>query len=120
MNGFLYIVFFTLVGFLINPSEAYACGSKSISSQKNCCSKEEKYSSHDSNCSVIEAQKSCDGSCNSSNCNSSPDYISIITELAYSIPQKTEMILSKETNFFYVEKRISLNCFAVWSPPKIG
>jgi hypothetical protein len=120
MNKFLYIVFFTLVGFFTNPSEIYACGSKPIASKNSCCSKMEQFTLEDTNCSDNEPQKPCDGSCNSSNCNYTPVFTSYFYSFIYEFASKKGFISSKKASFFYLEKNISLNYFAIWSPPKIS
>lgn len=109
-----------LVGFLFYPSEGYACVSKTASVEKTCCSKMKKSDSHQTNCSDKDSNPSCDGSCNSTNCHFTPVFSGLTVAFSFIIPQKMELICSKETNFFYLEKQTSLNYFAIWSPPKIG
>ncbi|NHN24657.1 hypothetical protein FIA58_003125 [Flavobacterium jejuense] len=115
-----YIVILIIIGFLINPTESYGCSKKKFDTEKTCCSSQNDLNFHKKECSDKEEQKSCDGSCNSSNCNFSPIYSSIITEEIVSIFQKNEIILTSASNFFYLEKNTSLNYFAIWSPPKIS
>jgi len=109
-----------IFGFSINPTITHACTQNAVSIESKCCSKLNKISSNQTDCSDNEEQKSCDGSCNSSNCNFSPIFSSIIIAETFSIPQKSEIIVTIKPNFFYLEKNISLNYFAIWSPPKIS
>lgn len=120
MNKYTYILFFTLLGFFINPVVGYACGSKSAPTEKTCCSKSKVSDSCEKACSDKDSKNSCDGSCKATDCQVTPVYSSIVATIHYWIPQNTATISSKETNFFYLEKRTTLNYFAIWSPPKIG
>ena len=120
MNKIAYILFFTLFGFFFNPINTYACGSTIVNIEKSCCSKMKKSAFHEKGCADKENHKSCDGSCNSSNCHFAPVFSSTISEFLYTIPKKVDVIYSKQSNFFYLEKNTSLNYFAIWSPPKIG
>ncbi|WP_445457564.1 hypothetical protein [Flavobacterium sp. HNIBRBA15423] len=120
MKHCLQILVVIIFWFLINPTISYACSKKTVSIENKCCSKMNKLSSKQTDCSDKEEQKSCDGSCNSSNCNFSPIFSSIIIAEVFSIPQKSEIIVTIKPNFFYLEKNISLNYLAIWSPPKIS
>lgn len=120
MKQGLQILVVIIFGFLINPTISHACSKESVSIESKCCSKKNKLSSNQTDCSNKEEQKSCDGSCNSSDCNFSPIFTSIIIAETFSIPQKNEIIATIKPNFFYLEKSISLNYFAIWSPPKIN
>lgn len=121
MKHSFYIIVFTLLGFLMNPTETYACVKSDVTTEKTCCSSKKETKSVCEHCSKKDSkEKSCDGSCNSSTCSVTPVFSSIFISFSYDFPLEMKRIRSKKANFFYLEKNTSLNYFAIWSPPKIG
>lgn len=121
-----YIVLIFFFGFILSPTDAYACNSSKKTTQKHACcqtnkdlktdKKAEKSCSKKSN----SEENSCDGSCNNSNCNFTSSFSSIIPNFSFKINSLNEKIVSRKVNFFYLEKNISTHYFSIWCPPKIG
>lgn len=126
MKKMHYILFILFCGFLLNPTESYACNSsKQTSTKKSCCelskdSQKEKEAEKSCCKSSKSDKKSCDGSCNNSNCNVVPIFSSIISNFSFKINSSLERIVSQKVNFFYLEKNISTHYFSIWCPPKIS
>jgi hypothetical protein len=122
MRKMHYIVFILFCGFLLNPMDSYACSSsKKNMEEKACCDAKDNSHGDKSCCKKSNSEdKSCDGTCNNSNCSFTPVFTSLQPVLIFRIHLANETIVSKETNFFYLEKNISTHYFSVWSPPKIS
>lgn len=126
MKKAYYILFMIFCGFLLNPINSYGCNSsKETTITKSCCelkkdlqidAKAEKSCCKNSK----SEEKSCDGSCNNSNCTFASVFSSIIPIFSFKINDTIEKIVSKKVNFFYLEKNISTHYFSIWCPPKIS
>lgn len=125
MNRFLYIVLFTLVGFLINPSEAYACGTKSVKTENTCCkeqlsNKKESKSCCDST-STDNEDNSCKGKCGHSNCTT-------VSSVGFSLFVYNEIeftnnnfdFSANKSKFHHSENLLSDGFATIWLIPKIG
>jgi len=115
------IVVLILFGFLANPMHAYACEKSDAVTEKTCCSSKKETKSVCAHCSKKDSKdKSCDGSCNPSNCSFTPVFSGTFILFAYDFPLEMKIIRSKNENFFYLENKMILNYFAIWCPPKIA
>lgn len=122
MKKIHFIVFIIFCGFLLNPMESYACSSsKQNTIEKACCKAKDDSDLNKSCCEKSNSEnKSCDKTCNNSNCGFTPVFSSLAPILIFRIYPSFQAIVLKETNFFYLEKNISTYYFSVWSPPKIS
>lgn len=123
MTRFLYIAFFTLIGFVFTPTDTYACGSKSENTEntfnkqsdskmekKDCCDKEK------GQCG--KHGKNCDGNCGNPACHC-PTNCTNFTIPFFAQLSQAKVILSK-SNFYYQETYFSSGLLSIWLPPKIG
>ncbi len=121
-----YIVLVFFFGLLLSPIDTYACNSSKDTAQKHACCQAKKDLQIDAKaekscCKNSKSEeKSCDGSCNNSNCTFASVFSGIIPIFSFKINDTIEKIVSKKVNFFYLEKNISTRYFSIWCPPKIG
>lgn len=119
-----YIFFLICIGFLFDPASVFACEKPAKTIEKSCCSSKADKDSKEKKCCSSDAssdeEKSCDGSCGGSNCSFSPVFSSVSNTVLYEFSSVNKLIVSKHTNFFFLEKKLPFNYFAIWSPPKIG
>ena len=126
MTRVKYILFILLCGFLLNPTESYACNSPEQTAVKKACCEKDNDSQQDNQdekscCKSSKSDnKSCDGSCNNANCSITPAFTSIIPFFVFNSSVSFELITSKKVNFFYLEKNILTHYFSIWAPPKIS
>jgi hypothetical protein len=125
MNRFLYIVFFTLVGFLINPSEAYACGTKSVKTEKTCCkeqlSSKKKSKSCCGSASTDNEDNSCNGKCGNSNCTTTASVgFSLLVYSEIEFTNNNFDFSTKKAKFFHSENLLSDGFASIWLIPKIS
>lgn len=122
MTRFFYIALFTLIGFVLTPTDTYACGSKSseteLSNKKNdkaslqksdCCDKEK------GQCG--KHGKDCDGNCGNPACHC-PTNCTNFTIPFFAQLSQAKVILNK-SNFYYQETYFSSGFLSIWLPPKI-
>ncbi|MFT5752906.1 MAG: hypothetical protein ACI924_000107 [Flavobacterium sp.] len=121
-----YILFILFCGFLLNPMDSYGCNSsEKTSSKKTCCElnmdSQQNNEVEKSCCKSSKSEKkSCDGSCNNSNCSLTIPFSCIISNFPFKAVTSIELIVSPNTNFFYLEKNILTHYFSIWCPPKIS
>ena len=107
-----------MIGFLLTPTVASACGMKSgksccksgtsDKSEKDCCKKK----------SSKDKDKGCDGKCNHPSC-SCPGYnsgLSLMEEKGNNLFGFS----SERLDYSPIEDPLSSGFFSVWLPPKIG
>jgi hypothetical protein len=118
-------MFFALVGFIVNPTEVYACGTKSVKIEKSCCkeklsNKKESKSCCDSK-STDNEDNSCNGKCGNSNCTTSASVgssIFVYNEIEFT---NTNFDFSiKKSKIHYSENLLSDGFTSIWLIPKIG
>ena len=122
MSKKFYILLLVLLGFLMTPSVAFACGTKmetsccdkkaSKTSQKDCCKKEKKSneSSHDG----------CNGACKSISCGSSVMHLGLTAVFNAELNKQIFVFSAEKQNYYYSEIFISSHFRSIWLPPKIG
>jgi hypothetical protein len=123
MTRFLYIALFTLIGFVLTPTDTYACGAKSENTEntfnkqsnskmemKDCCDKEK------GQCG--KHGKDCDGNCGNPACHCPTNCTNFTIPFLAQFSQ-VKLILSKP-NFYYQETYYSSGFLSIWLPPKIG
>ncbi|WP_233430788.1 hypothetical protein [Flavobacterium tructae] len=127
MTGKIYIVFLIMTfGFLLMPSEGYACGKtnaksscekKAVSkhetadtSQKNCC-KKDNGSKND--------EHGCNRKCDHSGCTPSGLQFSLMTKNEFEFEKNLFNFSPEKTIPYYKNISISDGFTSIWSPPKI-
>jgi hypothetical protein len=120
MNKF-HILVIALFGFLLMPSNSFACG---IKTEKSCCKKVTTSKTEKKDCCNGKHSKdkdnSCGGKCGHSNCTSS-------TSVNFSLVSFYEIIFknnsfdfsAEKSKFYHSETFISSGFTSVWLPPKI-
>ena len=112
-----------LFGFVMMPSTAIACGTKT---EKSCCKKAMTSQKVKKDCckktasSKEKSHEGCDGACKSITCSSSTVYVAM-TVMHYS--ESSNELFSFSTakqNYYYSEIFISSDFRSIWLPPKIG
>lgn len=126
MSRFFYIAIISVFGFFLIPSQSYACGTKSVKTEKSCCkkSKTEKNSKKDcckkNNSKSDKEDKGCDGRCNNSNCSCSTVHFAFALPFYAEIKAKTYFAENKKTKLYYNENYLSDGFVSIWTPPNIG
>jgi hypothetical protein len=126
MSRFFYIAIISVFGFFLIPSQSYACGTKSVKTEKSCCkkSKTEKNSKKDcckkNNSKSDKEDKGCDGRCNNSNCSCSTVHFAFALPFYAEIKAKTYFAENKKTKLYYNENYLSDGFVSIWLPPKIS
>ena len=125
MNRFLYIVFFIWIVFFTNPTEIYACGSKSIKIEKTCCTeKVSNIKDSKSSCNltlVKDKENSCNGKCGNSNCASTFSvYFSLFVYYEIEFIHKFFNFSTKKMLFHCPESLLSDGFASIWLIPKIA
>ena len=125
MNRFLYIVLFTLVGFLINPSEVYACGTNSVKIEKTCCKEQLSSNKESKSCcdstSTDNEDNSCNGKCGNSNCTATASVgFSLLVYSEIEFTSNNFDFSTKKAKFFHSENLLSDGYSSIWLIPKIS
>ena len=114
------------LGFFATPTLTYACGTKSVKTEKSCCkkSKTEKNSKKDC-CNKNKSKndkenKGCDGKCNHSNCSCPTAHHTIALPFWTEIKTKFHFAESKKIKNYYNENYLSDGFISIWTPPNIG
>lgn len=123
MSKRFYILLLVLLGFVMMPSNAIACGTKT---EKSCCKKPMTSQKVKKECckktasSKEKSHEGCDGACKSITCSSSTVYVGT-TAMQYS--EWNNELFSFSTakqNYYYSEIFISSDFRSIWLPPKIS
>lgn len=123
MTRLIYIALLTLTGFLLTPTDTYACGAKSEKTE-NTCSKQSDTEKENKDCCNTGTEhcdkhgKHCEGKCGNPDCHC-PTICTNFTVSAFAQFLMTKVILSK-LKFFYQEAFYSSGFTSIWLPPKIG
>lgn len=110
----------------MNPVDSYGCNSSNQTTTKKACCELSKDSQQEKEVVTLccksskSKKKSCDGSCNNSDCSFTPIFSSIISNFTFKTVTSIKLNVSQKTNFFYLEKNISTHYFSIWCPPKIS
>lgn len=118
---YLDLLFFIFFGFILKPSDIYACNfqSEEIEITRNLSGKT---SLPKNDCCENEpcgkSEKDCDGKCKNSACQCPTNCINCIVSLVAQISYG-KVVLSNSI-FYYKETFYSSKFFSVWLPPKIG
>lgn len=114
------------IGFFATPMLTYACGTKSVKTEKSCCkkSKTEKNSKKDC-CNKNKSKndkenKGCDGKCNNSNCSCPTAYSTIALPFWTELRVKTYFAETKKIKNYYNVNYLSDGFKSIWTPPNIG
>ena len=121
MTNFFHILFFALIGFILTPTDANACGSKSENIE-NTCAKQSDSKMQKKDCcekgSCGKNGKDCDGKCDNPACHCPTNFTT------FTIPFITQLTQIKVTltkpSFYYQETNYSSRFLSIWLPPKIG
>ena len=113
----IYILLIALLGFVLTPSIAFACGSG-----KSCCENKSKAHGKSACCKKdkqpTEQKDDCNGKCGNAACH--------CPSLNLTLPVSSEIgyysfnFPKEKQNFYHVETRLSSGFYAIWSPPNIG
>lgn len=120
MNKF-HILVIVLFGFLLMPSNSFACGTKT---EKSCCKKEITSKTEKKDCCNGKHSKdkdnSCGGKCGHSNCTSSTSInFSLISFYEIEFKNNNFDFSTKKPKFYHSETFISSGFTSVWLPPNI-
>jgi hypothetical protein len=124
MNKKIYILLFTVFGFLVMPSVVFACGnnySKTVSCKKEVSSKQETKDCCDSHANENgKRHHGCGGKCGHSNCNIPSAQIAVIAPFIAEINAKTLFSYREKGDFNDLKTTISSGFQSLWLIPKIG
>jgi len=126
-----------VLGFIINPGDAFACGSKTDKSfckmssskkektKKSCCSKLSSKKSETKSCCKKDASKpdqeeSCGGTCGDKSCKCVVMSISFTLPSEYRIALLNNRVTTQKQKFSDIETYLSSGFYFIWSPPNIG
>lgn len=123
MSNKFFIVLLVLLGFFVNPSIAFACGTKS---EKTCCKKNAPLAKDKKECckkaqsSNEKSHEGCDGACKNLTCSSSTVYLGMAASLYHELNNQAFSFSSEKQNHYYSEIFISSHFRSIWLPPKIS
>jgi hypothetical protein len=120
INKHFILFFLLLVGFLFIPTNSYACESKSVKTEKECCKKN---TSDRKCCSKNKSgskQKGCSGKCGHSNCTVTSSFGSMAFPNHFQFEIKTFGFYLKQTKFIYTNYNLSSGYVSLWLIPKIS
>ncbi|WP_281323249.1 hypothetical protein [Flavobacterium aestivum] len=124
MNKKIYILIFTVLGFLVMPSTVFACGnsySKTTSCKKEASSKQEIKNCCDSHHNENgKKHHGCGGKCGHSNCNIPSVQIAIFVPFITEINSKALFLYTEKGSFNDLKTTISSGFQSLWLIPKIG
>lgn len=121
MNKF-HILVIVLFGFLLIPSNSFACGSHS---EKNSCNKETSSNSEKMDCckkdshSKNKNSEGCNGKCGHSNCVTASVHFSM-TFFEIKFNNNNFAFSEKKQNYFNSETNLSSGFHSIWLIPKIS
>ena len=121
MKKHLYILLFTLFGFLIMPSHTLACN---IKNEKTCC-KKEIASKNLKDCCKKQNQNNkntsgCNGKCGHLNCTNTLISYGIFAPFVIELKQIFFPIFLKKEKFYDFKTAISSGFKTIWLPPVIA
>ena len=123
MTRFIYIALLTLIGFLLTPTDTYACGAKSEQTE-NTGTKQSNTEKDNKDCCNTDKEhcdkhgKNCNGKCGNPDCNC-PTSCTNFTIPFFAQLSQAKIILSKP-KFHYQEAFYSSGFTSIWLLPKIG
>ncbi len=118
------VLLFTL-GLFVVPSVGYACGTKSVKTEKTCCSEKTSIKKESKSCcdstSTKDEDNSCKGKCGHSNCTT-------VSSVGFSLFVYNEIeftnnnfdFSTKKSKFHHSENLLSDGFVSIWLIPKIG
>ena len=123
MSKTFYIVLLVSLGFLMKPSFAFACGTKT---EKSCCKKASATEKAKKECckkaqsSKEKSHKGCDGACKNITCSSSTVYLGMNAIHYNELNHQLFSFSTEKQNYYYSEIFISSDFRSIWLPPKIS
>ncbi len=123
MSKTFYILLFAILGFILTPSSALACGTKT---EKSCCKKASSTEKTKKECckksesSKKNSHEGCDGACKSISCSNSTVFLSSTAVLYSELNHELFSFSNEKQNYYYSEIFISSDFRSVWLPPKIS
>ena len=123
MTRFICIALLTLIGFLLTPTDIYACGSKSENIENNCSKQSDTEAEKKECCDTEKGQcnkhgKDCDGKCGNSNCHCPTNHTNFT--IPFLIKFSGIKLILNMPNFYYQDSFYSSGFISIWLPPKIG
>jgi hypothetical protein len=123
MTRFIYIALFTLFGFILTPTDTYACESKSEKVENTCSKKSDSETEKKGCCDTDKGQcgkhgKDCEGNCGNPACHCPTNCTNFSIPL-FDAFLRIKIIVSKP-NFYYQDTYYSSGFLTIWQPPKIG
>jgi hypothetical protein len=121
MTNFFYIALLTLIGFLLTPTDTYACVSKSENMQHTCTKQSETEIEKKGCCDTDKSQCSkhgedCNGKCGSPDCHCHTNHTNCI--LPFFVKFSGINIIVSKPNFYYQDTYFSSGFLPIWQPPK--
>ena len=123
MSKTFYILLFAILGFILTPSSAFACGTKT---EKSCCKKMSSVEKIKKECckksesSKKNSHEGCDGACKSIGCSNSTVLLSSTAILYNDLNIELFSFSTEKQNYYYSAIFISSDFRSVWLPPKIS
>lgn len=114
------------LGFFATPTLTYACGTKSMKTEKSCCKKIKTNKDNKKDCCKNHKSKNdkdnngCDGKCNNSNCSCPTTHFALALPFWTETRGKIYFAKSKKSKSDYNETYLSSGFVSIWTPPNIG
>lgn len=114
------------LGFFMTPTLTYACGNKSVKTEKSSCKKEKTDKSEKKDCCKNHQSKngksddSCNGKCKDTSCSCPTTNGSLALSLFAELNLKNSFAESKKLKFYIKEIFLSSGFYSIWTPPHIG
>lgn len=123
MTRFIYIALLTLTGFLLTPTDTYACGAKSEKTENTNSKQSDTEKENKDCCDTKKGQcskhgKDCDGKCGNPNCHCPTNGINFTIPFFAQLSQVKVIFI--KPNFYYQETHYSSSFLSIWLPPKIS
>lgn len=126
LQKFHILLIITFLGCLTTPMKSYACGTKSVKTEKSCCLKNVPEKSNKKDCCKIhkntqeKEDNSCGGNCDNSTC-SCPSTLTSLVLSNFLVNVNINTFTTREKVKSYYNETYHLSGFGyIWTPPNIG
>ncbi len=135
IKKFHILLLLLLIGFFIQPIQAYACGTHSVKTEKSCCAtskdnvqdnSQEKQCCQKHTSTKNDTEKECDNTCNSNSCHCSTScqsigFLSIVeVKIIFFVKNPFSDLDIEKEKINYNENFLSSGFLSLWLPPKIA
>ena len=119
------IVLLFIFGLFAVPSIGYACGTKSVKTEKSCCSEKSSNKKESKSCcdsmSTDGEDNSCNGKCGNSNCTTTASVgFSLFVYNEIEFTNNNFDFSTNKSKFYHSENLLSDGFSSMWLIPKIG